>query len=84
MRAIQVTRLAGPEGVEIVDVTEPTPKPGQVVVEVEALGVSFPDLLLSRGEYQMRPQLPFVLGTDVAGVVRRTPPGAAGRRWSRG
>jgi NADPH2:quinone reductase len=73
MRAIQVTRLAGPEGVEIVDVPEPTPQPGQVVVEVKALGVSFPDLLLSRGEYQLRPELPFTLGVDVAGVVRDAP-----------
>ena len=73
MRAIQVTRLDGPDGVEVVDVPEPTPQPGQVVVEVEALGVSFPDLLLTRGEYQLRPELPFILGVDVAGVVRDAP-----------
>ena len=73
MRAIQVTRLDGPDGVEVVDVPEPTPQPGQVVVEVEALGVSFPDLLLTRGEYQLRPELPFILGVDVAGVVRGAP-----------
>ena len=73
MRAIQVTRLDGPDGVEVVDVPEPIPQPGQVVVEVEALGVSFPDLLLTRGEYQLRPELPFILGVDVAGVVRDAP-----------
>ena len=43
------------------------------VGSVEALGVSFPDLLLTRGEYQLRPELPFILGVDVAGVVRDAP-----------
>jgi NADPH2:quinone reductase len=76
VRALQVTRLAGPAGVEIADVPDPTPGPDQVLIDVHAVGLGFPDLLLSRGDYQMRPQLPFVLGTDVAGVVRRTPPGA--------
>jgi NADPH2:quinone reductase len=76
VRALQVTRLAGPAGVEIADIPDPAPGPDQVLIDVHAVGLGFPDLLLSRGEYQMRPQLPFVLGTDVAGVVRRTPPGA--------
>jgi NADPH2:quinone reductase len=47
-----------------------------VLVEVHALGVSWPDLLQTRGEYQLRPDLPFQLGVDVAGVVRDAPAGA--------
>ena len=42
---------------------------GRLLVEVHAAGVSFPDLLRSRGEYQMRPELPFATGAEVAGVV---------------
>jgi NADPH2:quinone reductase len=83
MRAIQVTRLDGPDGVAVVDVPEPTPRDSDVVVDVKAVGVSFPDLLLSRGEYQLRPDVPFTLGVDFAGVVRSAPAGsgyAAGDR----
>jgi NADPH2:quinone reductase len=47
---------------------------GRLLVEVHAAGVSFPDLLRSRGEYQMRPELPFATGAEVAGVVRDADP----------
>ncbi len=73
MRSLQVSSLVGPRGVEVVEVPEPTPAEGEVVVEVAAVGVSFPDLLLSRGEYQMKPEPPFQLGVDFAGVVRSAP-----------
>jgi NADPH2:quinone reductase len=46
---------------------------GRLLVEVHAAGVSFPDLLRSRGEYQMRPELPFAIGAEVAGVVADAP-----------
>jgi NADPH2:quinone reductase len=83
MRALQVSSLVGPRGVEVAEVPEPTPADGDVVVEVKAVGVSFPDLLLSRGDYQMKPEPPFQLGVDFAGVVRSAPDGsgfAAGDR----
>ncbi len=76
MRAVQVARLEGPRGVDIVDVPEPTPDDGDLLVEVHALGVSFPDLLLSKGEYQLKPDLPFQLGVDFAGVVSKAPAGS--------
>jgi len=86
MRAVQVTSLGGPSALEIRDVPEPEaegPFGPQVLVEVHAVGTSFPDLLLSRGEYQLKPDLPFTLGVDFAGVVRSAPDGsgfAAGDR----
>ena len=40
-----------------------------MLVEVHSVGISFPDLLLSKGEYQMKPEPPFTLGVDFAGVV---------------
>jgi NADPH2:quinone reductase len=76
MRSLQVSSLTGPRGVEVADVPEPTPNDGDVVVEVKAVGVSFPDLLLSKGEYQMKPEPPFQLGVDFAGVVRSAPDGS--------
>ena len=77
MRAVQVVRPEGPSGVEVVEVPEPTPAEGQVLVDVHAVGVSFPDLLLSAGQYQLKPEPPFQLGVDFAGVVRQAP-GASG------
>jgi NADPH:quinone reductase len=71
MRAAQVTRLDGPDAIEISEVDEPTE--GGVVVEVHAAGVAFPDALLTRGLYQYRPDPPFVLGAEIAGVVRSAP-----------
>ena len=69
MRAVQVVELTGPEHLEVREVPEPTPGPEDVLVEVHAVGVSFPDLLLSRGEYQLKPEPPFTLGVDFAGTV---------------
>jgi len=72
MRAAQVLQPTGPADVRVVDVDEPVPGPDDVLVEVHSVGISFPDLLLSKGEYQLRPQLPFTLGVDVAGTVVST------------
>jgi NADPH2:quinone reductase len=77
MRAIQITSLDGPGAVELNDVPEPEPShlmtPGSgVVVQVEAAGVSFPEVLQTRGLYQFKPELPFVPGSEVAGTVIRT------------
>jgi NADPH:quinone reductase len=75
MRALQVTRLEGPDGLELVDV--PEPEGGDAVrIDVVAAGASFPDLLLSRGQYQIKPDPPFVPGVEVAGVVRDAPEGS--------
>src|SRR3954451_22934876 len=78
MRAIQITNLNGPdEALELADVPEPEPShmltPGSgVLVDVHAAGVSFPEVLQTRGEYQFKPELPFVPGSEVGGVVRDT------------
>jgi NADPH:quinone reductase len=83
MRALQITELTGPDtALRIVDVPEPeashlmTPGSG-VVVDVEVAGVSFPEVLQTRGEYQMKPPLPFIPGSEVGGTVRSAPEGAA-------
>lgn len=76
MRAAQVTRLDGPEAVEIVDIPEPAPRDDALLVDVEAAGLAFPELLMTRGQYQIKPALPFTLGAEVGGVVRVAPPGS--------
>lgn len=75
MRAVQVQSLSGPTGVAVVEVDEPTPRDDEVLVEVHRVGVSFPDLLLSQGLYQLRPEPPFTLGVDFAGTVVSGPEG---------
>ncbi len=71
MRAVRVTSLGGPESVELAEVAEPAGD--GIVVDVHAAGVAFPDALLTRGLYQYRPELPFTLGAELAGVVRSAP-----------
>jgi NADPH2:quinone reductase len=81
MRALQIVDLEGPGSLQLTDVPEPEPvhmlsPDGAVIVDVEAAGVSFPEVLQSRGEYQIKPPLPFVPGSEVAGTVRSAPDGA--------
>jgi NADPH:quinone reductase len=73
MQAVQVHELSGPDGLRVVDVPEPE---GELLVDVRAAGISFPDLLLSRGQYQLKPDPPFTLGSEAAGVVRTAPEGS--------
>lgn len=82
MRAMQITQLTGPaSALELAEVPEPeashpmTPGTG-VIVDVRAAGVSFPELLQTRGEYQVKPELPFIPGSEVGGVVRTAPESA--------
>src|SRR3954447_26051462 len=70
MRAAVITALSGPDAVEVQERPEPAPMSDQVLVDVEFAGVTFPDVLHTRGEYQRRPALPFTPGWEVAGVVR--------------
>ena len=82
MRAVQIVDLTGPESaLAEVDIPEPEPShpltPGEgVVVDVHAAGVSFPEVLQTRGLYQIKPELPFVPGSEVAGLVRSAPEGS--------
>jgi NADPH2:quinone reductase len=72
VKALVAQELSGPSGLVYTDVDEPA-SDGMVVVDVGAAGVCFPDLLLIRGEYQLKLDPPFVPGTEVAGVVRSAP-----------
>lgn len=80
MRAIQVLTTTGPSDIAVTEVPDPVAGPDDVLVEVHSVGVSFPDLLLSKGEYQLRPEPPFTLGVDFAGVVVSGPGFQPGQR----
>jgi NADPH2:quinone reductase len=73
MRAVQVTELTGPAAVRLVEIDEPTASDGNLLVDVKAAGVSFPELLQTRGEYQLKLDPPFTLGGELSGVVREAP-----------
>lgn len=83
MRAVRVQDHSGPQGVRVVDIPEPTPRDSDLLVDVHAVAPAYPDLLLSRGTYQLKPTLPFVLGGDFAGIVREAPEGSPWQRGSR-
>jgi NADPH2:quinone reductase len=75
MRAVQITSLDGPSALSVQEVDEPSGD-GMVLIDVHAAGVTFPEVLQSRGEYQIKPPLPFVPGSEVAGIVRSAPEGS--------
>ncbi|MGH2980181.1 MAG: NADPH:quinone oxidoreductase family protein [Solirubrobacterales bacterium] len=89
MKAVQIVELGGPDSaLRMADVPEPEPShmlsPGSgVVVDVHSAGVSFPEVLQTRGEYQLKPPLPFVPGSEVAGTVRSAPAGAGVKEGDR-
>ena len=76
MRAVQIVSLDGPSAVEVVDIPQPEPSSDQVLIRVRAAGVSFPELLQTRGLYQLKPPVPFVPGSEVAGEVVSAPAGS--------
>jgi NADPH2:quinone reductase len=82
MRAIQIARLDGPQAAELVEIDEPD-SDGVVVIDVHAAGVAFPDALQSRGLYQYKPQMPYIPGGELAGVVRSAPADAHVRTGDR-
>ena len=75
MRAVHISTLDGPEAIELVDLPDPSAE-GLVTIAVKAAGVAFPELLQTRGLYQMKPDLPFVPGAEVSGIVESAPEGS--------
>src|SRR4051794_5924508 len=79
MRALQLQSFDGPQALELVELADPEQDhpvfadPG-VLIDVHTAGVSFADVLVTKGRYQLRPEPPFVPGYEVAGTVRAAPP----------
>jgi len=69
MRALLCRSLGGIGALEVAQVESPRLGPGQVRIQTRASGVNFPDILMVEGRYQIKPELPFIPGLEVAGVV---------------
>lgn len=70
MRAWTMNQIGNPEDVlELVDVPDPEPGPGQVLLRVDSVGLKFPDILQIQGKYQVQPTMPFIPGGEIAGTV---------------
>ena len=80
MRAVQVAETGGPEVLRLVDVPEPVPGPGEIVVDVAAAGLNFVDTYHRKGLY--RREMPFTLGAEAAGTVAAVGDGV--ERWAIG
>lgn len=75
MKAALCKSLDGPEHLVIEEFEEPSPGPGEVLVRVTAVALNFFDTLITRGKYQVKPELPFSPGGEIAGVVEASGPG---------
>src|SRR3954469_2739935 len=80
MKAVLSREPGGPETLVLADAPEPTAGPGEVLLEVRACGVNFPDSLIIADKYQFRPKRPFAPGGEVAGVVAALGEGVTGLR----
>jgi NADPH:quinone reductase-like Zn-dependent oxidoreductase len=69
MRAIWITKPAGPDGLEVRETADPEPGPGQVRIRVSAAGLNFAEVMAAQGLYPDAPKPPCVVGYEVAGVV---------------
>jgi NADPH:quinone reductase len=77
MKAIRVHKFGGPEVLQLDDVADPVPGPGQVLVQVKAAGVNPVDTYIRSGTYAQSPALPYIPGGDAAGTVKAAGPGVA-------
>lgn len=70
MKAMLAHEWCEPSALRLTELPELVAQPGQVVIDIKAVGVNFPDLLMVQGKYQVKPPFPFAPGAEVAGVVR--------------
>ncbi|UGY16300.1 alcohol dehydrogenase catalytic domain-containing protein [Bradyrhizobium septentrionale] len=74
MRALMSCEPGGPETLRLLDVSVPIPDAGQVLLEVKACGVNYPDFLTIQDRYQVKTPRPFSPGAEVAGIVSAVGP----------
>ncbi len=75
MRAVRCHELIGPAGLRVDELPDPVPSTGEILVDVKAAGVNFPEVLIAQGKYQFKPPPPFIPGGELAGVVSAVGPG---------
>jgi NADPH2:quinone reductase len=82
VKALLSAAPGGPETLELSDLPEPEPGPGQILVRVRACSINYPDVLMIEDKYQFRPPRPFAPGGEVAGTVEAVGQGVSG--WAEG
>lgn len=70
MKALLCKEYGPPEALVLEEVASPKPGKGQLLIQIKACGMNFPDTLIIQGKYQFKPPLPFSPGSDIAGVVK--------------
>ena len=80
MRALVCKEFGPTENLALEEVDAPTPGKGQILLDIKATGVNFPDVLTVQGKYQFKPELPFIPGAEVAGVVTAVGEGVTSRK----
>src|SRR5882672_6313305 len=78
MKAVLCKTWGPPDALVVEDIPSPAPGKRQLLVSVKASGVNFPDVLLIQNKYQLKPELPFTPGSEIAGVVRQAGEGVHG------
>ncbi|MGC2520952.1 MAG: NADPH:quinone oxidoreductase family protein [Burkholderiales bacterium] len=78
MKAVLCKAWGLPDTLVVEDLPSPRPGKGQVLVTVKASGVNFPDVLIIQNKYQLKPELPFSPGSEIAGVVKQVGEGVRG------
>lgn len=73
MRAFELHTYDGPDGLRLTDAPEPAGDGEHALLAVHAIGINFPDLLMTQGLYQLKPELPVIPGCEIAGVIRSAP-----------
>jgi NADPH:quinone reductase-like Zn-dependent oxidoreductase len=82
MKALLSTAPGGPETLQMTEIDAPVAGPGELLVDVKACSINFPDALIIKDMYQLKPQRPFAPGSEIAGVVEAVGEGVTG--WSVG
>ncbi|ALJ21907.1 NADPH:quinone oxidoreductase family protein [Microbacterium sp. No. 7] len=73
MRALELHAYEGPSGLRLAEAPVPVPADDEVLLKVDAIGINYPDLLLTRGQYQLKPELPMIPGCEIAGRIESAP-----------
>ena len=82
MRGLVCREFGSLDSLTVEELPDPDPGPGEIVVEVRAASVNYPDALMVQGRYQVRPDLPFVPGAECAGVVSAVGDGSWSILWT--
>src|SRR5688572_32796295 len=82
MKALLSREPGGPDTLELAEIDDPVPGPGQLLVRVKACAINYPDVLIIEDKYQFKPPRPFAPGGEIAGIVEQVGEGVSG--WSPG